>query len=52
MDSVVLYFILLLLAFICFMVSAFQVHVPRVYLIGFGLAFWVAVPLIQTLQKL
>lgn len=48
----VLFFILLLLALVCFVLSAFQVHGPRVYLVGLGLALWVAVPFISALQKL
>lgn len=49
---IVLYFVLLLLALVCFVLSAFQVNTPKFYLIGFGLAFWVAVPLVQTFQRL
>lgn len=49
---IALFFILYLLAAICFVASAFQVHSPRLYLVGLGLAFWVTAPLIQTLQKL
>jgi hypothetical protein len=47
----VLYLILFLLALVCFVASAFQVHSPRVYLVSLGLALWVAAPFIQTLQK-
>ena len=49
----VLYFILLLLAAICFVVAAADrtVH-PRVNLIALGLFFWVLVPLIQTVKNL
>lgn len=47
----VFYLILLLLALVCFILSAFQVNPTRIYLMGFGLAFWVAVPFIQTLLK-
>lgn len=48
----VLFFILLLLALVCFAAAAFQVHASRINLLGLGLALWVAVPFIQTLQKL
>lgn len=48
----VLYFVLLLLACVCFVLSAIQVNSPKIYLLGVGLALWVAVPLVQTLQKL
>lgn len=49
---VVLYFVLFLLALVCFVASAFQVNSPKIYLLGFGLALWVAVPLIQQMQRL
>ena len=48
----VLYFILLLLALVCFVASCLRVSSPRVELVALGLAFWVAVPFIQTLQRL
>lgn len=47
-----LYFVLLLLALVCFVVAAFNVVSARVNLVALGLAFWVAVPFIQMLQKL
>ena len=49
----VLYFILLLLAAICFIVAALvhEVH-PRINLIAFGLFFWVLVPLIHAAKAL
>lgn len=48
----VLMFVLLLLAIVCFVASAIHVSSPRLNLVALGLAFWVAVPLITTLQKL
>jgi len=48
----VLFLILLLLALVCFVASAFQVHSPKLHLISLGLAFWVAVPFIQIVSKL
>lgn len=50
---IVVYFILLLLALICFAVAAVsrRRHAELgVELVALGLAFWVAVPLLQTLQ--
>lgn len=47
------YFILLLLAAVCFALSAFNVVVARrVSFLSLGLLFWVLVPLIQTLKVL
>lgn len=48
----VLYFILLLLALICFVASALNRVSSRVNLVALGLALWVAFPLIQQLQSL
>lgn len=48
----VLYFILLLLALVCFLVEAFGRNRFTFSLVALGLALWVAVPLIQTLQRL
>ena len=39
-------FVLYLLAFLCFVLAALGVPVPRVSLLAFGLAFWVLVPLL------
>lgn len=50
--EVKLYFVLLLLSLVCFVVSTKQVHVAKFNLLGLGLALFVAVPFIQTLQKL
>lgn len=47
----VLCFVLLLVALICFVAAAFGV-VARVNLVALGLAFWVAVPLLQSLTGL
>lgn len=48
----VLFFVLLLLALVCFVASAFQVHAARFNLLSLGAALWVTVPLIQALQRL
>ncbi len=48
----VLFFVLFLLALLCFLVATKQSHVAKFQLVALGLAFAVAVPLIQTLQKL
>lgn len=48
----VLFFVLLLLALVCFIAGALQVHTRRIDLLCVGAALWVSVPLIQTLQKL
>ena len=47
-----LYFILYLLAFICFVVAALGVAVRRFSLLAAGLAFWVLVPLILSFKVL
>jgi hypothetical protein len=39
-------FLLLLLAFICFVAATFGAAVPRINLVALGLAFWVLVSLI------
>jgi hypothetical protein len=46
-DMTVLYFILLLLAAICFGLAAFSVAHPRIHFVALGLLFWVLVPLIH-----
>lgn len=49
----VLYFILTLLAVVCFIATAFGVvAVRRINLLALGLFFWVLVDFIQLLQKL
>lgn len=48
----VLYFVLYLLALVCFIASAFQVSARKVNLLAFGLAFFVAVPMLQQLRLL
>lgn len=48
----VAYLILLLLSLVCFLASAFRTVSPKVELTALGLAFFVAVSFIQTLQKL
>ena len=40
-------FVLYLIAFVCFVLIAFGVPVPRVSLLGVGLGCWVLVPLIK-----
>ena len=47
-----LYFVLLLLALVCFVAAASGKVASRFNLVAVGLALWVAVPLVQTLQKL
>jgi hypothetical protein len=47
-----LYLILLILGLGCFLADAFRSASPRVSLLGLGLAFWIAVPLLQTAQNL
>jgi len=39
----------LMLAFVCFLIAFLSVPVPRVNVLALGLAFWVLVPLGQTL---
>lgn len=41
--------VLLLLGFVCFVIAAFAVPVPRVNLVALGLAFWILVPLLTAL---
>lgn len=52
----VVYLLLLLAALICFIAAAFRgadgVGRVRANLIALGLAFWVAVPLLQTIRAL
>lgn len=48
----VLFFILLLLALVCFIASASNKVATRFNLLSAGAALWVLVPLIQVLQKL
>lgn len=48
---VVLYFVLLLLAAVCFGLAAFAVPVQRVSPLALGLLFWVLVPLLQLLNR-
>lgn len=48
----VFYMILLLLALVCFVAAAFRVASAKLELTALGLALFVAVPFIQTLQKL
>lgn len=48
----VLFFVLYLLALVCFVVATRVAAVGRVALLPLGLALAVAVPFIQTLQKL
>lgn len=38
---------LLLIAFICFLLTALGVSAPRINLLGLGLAFWVLAVVIQ-----
>lgn len=47
----VLYLLLLLLAAVCFLLSALGVRTPRVNFLTLGLFFWVLVPLINHLER-
>lgn len=47
-----LYFVLYLLAGVCFGLAAGGVFHKRVNFLAFGLLFWVVVEVIQTFQKL
>lgn len=47
-----IYFLLLLLALVCFVIDAFVVSQRRVHFLALGLALWVAVPLIHAAQAL
>lgn len=49
---VLLYFILLLVAVLCFIVGTKQSHLAKFNLVSLGLALAFAVPLIQTAHKL
>lgn len=40
-------FILLVIAFVCFILAAFNATVPRINLVAFGLAMWVLTLLIR-----
>lgn len=52
-SMTIIYFLLLLAAFACFLFEAFSRTKPaRPLLIALGLAFWVAVPLLQTVRAL
>jgi len=48
----VISFILLLLAGLCFALAAAQKNLGTVNLIALGLLFWVAVPFIQVCQRM
>lgn len=48
----VLFFVLYLLALVCFLLATKQAVAAKLNLLPLGLAFTVAVPLIQMLQKL
>lgn len=48
----VLYFVLVLLALICFAVAASNRVAARVNLVALGLAFWISVEFIQRLKGL
>ncbi len=53
--STALQFVIYLAAFICFLLAAFGASgswAKRLNLIGLGLALWIFVPLVDTLQKL
>lgn len=47
-----IYFLLVLAALVCFVLAAAGVPVRRVSLVALGLAFWVAVPVLQYGQAL
>ena len=44
---ITVHLILLLIAFICFLLTALGVSAPRINLLGLGLALWVLAVLIQ-----
>ncbi len=49
----VLYLTLFIAALVCFLIAAISPHQPaRVHLVALGLALWVTVALIQTVQVL
>lgn len=48
----VIFFLLLLGGFLCFITEAFIVRPERVTLIALGLALWILVPLIHAAQSL
>ena len=48
----ILYFILYILAAVCFFIYAIAKYKAKVNLLGLGVFFWSLVPLIQTFQKL
>ncbi len=53
--STALRFVIYLAAFICFLLAGFGAReswVGRLNLIGLGLALWIFIPLVDTLQKL
>jgi hypothetical protein len=52
--SSALQFIIYLAAFLCFLLAAFGAArwTGRLNLIGLGLALWIFVPLVDTLQKI
>lgn len=52
MGMDVIYFLLLLGGFLCFMTEAFIVRPERVTLIALGLGLWILVPLIHAAQGL
>jgi hypothetical protein len=43
-------FLLLLLAFICFVIAATSIPIPKVNLIGLGLALWVLAQLVTGIK--
>jgi energy-coupling factor transporter transmembrane protein EcfT len=53
--SSALQFVIYLAAFLCFLLAAFGARASwagRLNLIGLGLALWIFVPLVQTLQRI
>jgi multisubunit Na+/H+ antiporter MnhG subunit len=47
-----LYFILLLVAAVCFIMAALNVAIVRINLVALGLFAWVLVPLIQHIRTM
>lgn len=47
-----LYLVLFVAALVCFVLAAFDVAVRRLNLVALGLALWMLVAVLQTLQRL
>jgi hypothetical protein len=46
------YFLLLVLASICFLAATFNANLRNLNLVSLGLLFWIAVPAIETYKNL